>query len=131
MSSPIIRQSISGQSSTGSGSAVDALGHFQTGLFVATDSSPTSLTVQLEVTPDGNAWAVAEDAGDGNIEITDTDLDSNNNAHVKTEGLFARQLRANITAYDAAGNVDAWVMTAGNTGQGRKPTARSGPVTNL
>lgn len=131
MSQPIIRHSVEAQAATGAGSAVDALGHYHTGLFVSAAAGATSLTVQLEVTPNGADWAQASDLSGGSVEITEADLDDNGNAHVAIPGLYAEAFRANVTAYDAAGNVDAFVITAGNAGQGRKPTGRSGPVSDL
>jgi len=137
MSQPIVRHSVDGATATEAGSAVDALGHYHTGLFVTTDEgSPTSLTVQLEVTPDGTHWAPAEDLSGGTVEITEADLTTDPDsgqevAHVKTPGLYGLAFRARVTAYDAAGNVDAFVIIGGNAGQGRKPTGRKGPVTDL
>lgn len=136
MSSPIVRHSVQDQTTTGAGSDVAALGHYHTGLFVATDTSPTSLTVQLEVSPDETHWAVAEDLSGGSVEITEADLatdpDSGEEvAHVKTAGLYAQALRARVSTYDAAGNVNAYVLMGGNAGQGRRGTQRKGPVGDI
>ena len=130
MSSPILRQSLDDAGSQGAGSDVRALGHHQLGLFVSTDATPTSLKVQLEISPTGTEWAVAETLS-GELSITEADLNAENNAHISAAGVYAELLRANVTAYDAAGNVDAWIMVAGNAGQGRKGVGRNGPVSDL
>lgn len=131
MSQPIIRHSVQAQAATGAGSSVAALGHYHSGLFVSAASGATSLTVQLEVTPNGSDWATATHLSGGAVEITESDLDGNGNAHIAIPGLYAQAFRANVTAYEAAGDVDAFVITAGNAGQGRKPTGRKGPVSDL
>jgi len=137
MSQPIIRHSIKGATGVGVGSAVDALGHYHTGLFVTTSASdPLTLNVELEVTPDGTHWATANDINETAVEVSmdemTTDPDSGQETgHVKTPGLYGLAFRARITGYDAAGTVDAWVIIGGNAGQGRKPTGRKGPVTDL
>lgn len=131
MSQPIIRRSVDGSTGTGAGSDVDALGHYHTGLFVSADAGASSLTVQLEVTPNGDDWAPAGGLSGGPVEITEADLNDDGNAHVATPGLYGLAFRANVTDYDGAGEVDAYVIAAGNSGQGRKPTGRKGPVSDL
>lgn len=131
MSQPIVRHSIEGAVEPTVGSEVNSLGHYHTGLFVSADPGATSLTVQLEVTPNGSDWAVAESTSGGPVEITEADLNDDGNAHVSTPGLYGAYLRARVTEYDAAGEVDSYVITAGNAGQGRKATGRKGPVTDL
>lgn len=139
MSQPIVRHSVQDATATEAGSAVDQLGHYHASLFVAVDDAADldSLTVQMEVSPDGERWAPVEKVAAGStVEITDGDLETDetsgeDTAAMSTPGIYAREIRARVTDYDGSASVNAWVMLGGNAGQGRKPTGRKGPVTDL
>lgn len=136
MSQPIVRQSLDGVTATGPGSGVESLGHYHGALFVAVDGSMTSLTVQMEVSPDGETWSEVETGPGTPIEVTEADLTDDptsglSTACVKTPAVYARAVRARVTTYDGSGTVHGWIMLGGNSGQGRKPSARKGPVTDL
>lgn len=135
MANPIVRRSVENATGTDTGSPVDSLAHYHVGLFVAVDGDVTSLAVQLEVSPDGDRWALAE-GSTGALEITESDLNEDptsgeQTASIATPAMYGTQFRVRITEYDGTGTVDAYIMSAGNAGQGSRPTARKGPASDL
>jgi hypothetical protein len=133
MANPIVKPSVQAATAEGAGDEVDALAHYHAGLFVALDGSITSLTVALEVSPDGERWATAQQPDGSAVEITEADLTTDDTSGQDTAalaiaGLYGYQVRANVTAYDGSGSVDAYVMLGGNSGQGTRPTKRHGPA---
>lgn len=136
MANPIVRHSVDAATGATSGSSVDSLGHYHVGLFVAVDGDVTTLTVQLEVSPDGNRWALAEGPGGDAVQITDADLTTDPTSGEETAAVlkpanYATAYRARVVDYDATGPADAYVMAGGNAGQGNRPTSRKGPASNL
>lgn len=135
MPQPIVRHSVQDATSAVTGSAVDQLGHYHAALFAAADDTAnlSSLTVQMEVSPDGDHWSVVETGPGTPIELTASDLDADatsgtDTACVKTPAVYARSVRANVADYSGSTNVNAWVMLGGYSGQGRRPTSRKGAV---
>lgn len=115
------------------------LGHSHVGLFVTSDNDVSGLggdlDVELEVSPDGQTWATAS-VPSGSIRVTEADMTQDPDsglytAHISAPSPHATYARARVSAYTDGGNVDAYIMGAGNAGQGRKPSDRKGPVTDL
>lgn len=143
MTQPITKQSVAGATGTASGDDTRALGHFHVTLFVVArnlDSANDTLTVGLEGSPNRENWAnLGEASSRKKIEASDFTEDPDNSgvytASVSATAAFHEFIRARVESFSDAANsdleVDAWVMAAGNAGQGRKGTGRKGPVTEF
>jgi hypothetical protein len=120
MGRPIKEKSLDGATSTGAGDTVEAGGKITLGLFVTTDSSPTTLDVEAEVSYDGTNWTPFSDAA-GNQELvlsasdfTQSGGSGNYSAFVSAHGVAAPYVRARITGYSSGGNVTAWIGATSN-----------------
>lgn len=143
MSQPITKKSVDGATSATTGADTRSLGHYHNTLFVVArnlDSAVDTLTVVLEGSPDQQHWTGVDEAT-ADKKITETDFTEDpDNAGVYTASItitasFHEFLRVRVSEFtdDAGGDleVDGWLMTAGNAGQGRKGTSRQGPVSDL
>lgn len=119
MARPVMEQSLSGQAATGDGSQLETGGRVTVSLFASTDVDPTTLDMRLEVSMDGQNWTALRKGGSAvglltAAEFEDPEGDGNFAAYVTVHGVAARYIRAAITAYDAAGNADAYVAATSN-----------------
>ena len=143
MSQPITKKSVDAATATTTGADTLSLGHYHLTLFVVAenlDSANDALTVALEGSPDRTHWSGVDEAT-ADKKITESDFSEDpDNAGVYTASItitaaYHEHIRARVTEFTDSANgdlsVDAWVMAAGNAGQGRKGTSRKGPVTDL
>lgn len=114
MSRPVKEKSLSGVSSTGSGTPLETGGRITITLFVVSDSdvSGDTLDVSLEGTHDGENYVTLGTVSAGDFE--DPDGNGSYAAFVQLHGYAIGKIRANITAYSTAGSVDAWVAASNN-----------------
>lgn len=143
MSQPITKKSVDAATATTVGADTRSLGHYHLTLFVIArnlDSANDTLTVQLEGSPDQQYWTGVDEAvADKKITESDFTEDPDNagtyTASITMTAAYHEHIRAHVSAFTDSANgdlsVDAWVMAAGNAGQGRKGTSRKGPVSNL
>lgn len=123
MSRAIQEQSLDGATATGAGSQLETGGRITHSLFVVADTEPTNLAVEVEASMDGQNFAPIRDAAGNKVlavshsdnAFTDTDGDGDYAAFVSAHGIAARHLRARITDYGSAGNVDVWVASTSNS----------------
>lgn len=128
MSSPINAKSL--DAATGAdvdGRSVRSMGHFHTGIFV-NDAAGGTFEVVLEASPDGEHWGTVVNGNGENIVVSDADLNDDGNVYRHVAGTYAEYLRARLRNHNGDGEITAWVMAGGNTGQGRKGTQRKGAV---
>lgn len=118
MANPVNRHSVEGATGPVEGDDTRGRGHPHVGLFVSVDADPSAATldVALEVSPDRDRWAEALSVSASDFALDDTSGEYT--AYVQTPAAYADHLRANVTAYDGAGAVDAYVLAGGNAGQG-------------
>lgn len=136
MSNPITRKSVDAQTASGSGSAFRTLGHVYTTLFASAknlDVANDTLEVALECSPNGDVWAEVTSFSVGDF-AEDPDNAGDYTATSFATGEYYEYLRARVKSFTDNANgdleVDVWVMTGGNAGQGRKGVGRDGPVPN-
>mgnify|MGYP006288648333 CR=1 FL=1 len=118
MANPVNRHSVQGASAPTIGDDTRGRGHHHVGLFVSIDADPSAATldVALEVSPDGDRWAPALSVSGS--DFAQDESSGEYTAYIQTPGAYADFLRANVTAYDGSGNIDAYVLAGGNAGQG-------------
>lgn len=120
MARPLQEKSLSGATSTGAGSQIETGGRITLSLFAATDTNPGTLDVELEVSMDGTNWTSFTTPGDSQeLEVTTSEFsdpsgNGNYAAFSTAHGIAARYVRARITGYSSAGNVDVWVGATSN-----------------
>lgn len=127
MSRPIKKQSHSGATSTGAGTAFQAKGHADLGLFVSApdiDTANDTLNVRIEVSQDGTEWApISDDTGSTVGTVSATEFDSGN-AYTYVSRVPAPYIRANVTGYNDFANgdlsVDTYVIATGWTSSGQE-----------
>lgn len=141
MSQPITKPSVEAATGTATGTDVRSLGHVHVTLFVTArnlDTGNDTLTVGVEGSPNRQNWANLGEANSAKkLSESDFTEDPDNagtyTASVTATAAYHEFLRARIEAFTDSANgdleVDAWVMAAGNPGQGRKGTSRKGGIT--
>lgn len=119
MSKPLNLHAHTSVTATGASEAVRSKGHYDIALYVSApnvDTTNDSLTVRVEVSPDGSMWSPLRDNEGNPVEVTQADL-TDGHYMVPLNHVLSQQLRTNITAYtDAAGGdltVDTWLLTGG------------------
>lgn len=136
MASPIAFHSVQDQSAAGAGDDRRTLGHHLLTLFVEGDTANlSSLTVQLEISPDGDQWSEVEDEQGNVVEITLSDLSNDvgtgADTYAEVAEVYAPYVRARVTDYTGSVGVDAYVFTGGYPGQGRRAGLKDGQAGEL
>lgn len=119
MSKPLHEQTHAATTSTGPSEPVRSKAHVAAALFVAADTSDlTSITVRIEISPDGEVWAPLTRPDGTTVEVSLADLNADGNAYV-VSGMGAavtQQLRVHITEYTGSSPVSTWITTGGWNG---------------
>lgn len=124
MANPVNLLSVSGATSTEAGDDNRARGHYHLTLHANAaniDTANDTLTVELQGSPDGSSWDTLASLNESQF---DSDLlgTTDPTASTTVTAAYYEHLRCVISAFTDAANgdltVDAWVMAAGNAGQG-------------
>lgn len=126
MANPVNKKSVTGATGTTAGESTRSRAHYHLTLHANAaniDTTNDTLTVELQGSPDRATW-------DTVATLTQSDFDSDllgttdPTGSATVTGAYYEHLRVAITEFtDAAGadlSVDAWIMAAGNAGQGVK-----------
>lgn len=118
MAQPLNLRSIDSAEAATVGEQRQVRGHDKISIFVATTDDPSSLQVDLEVSPDGERWAVLDTIDESDLALDDSSGEYT--AVVRPPDSFYEFVRLNLQDASGAGAVDAWVLAAGWGASGKR-----------
>lgn len=127
MAKPLNDKVLDAVTTTGTSDSRASRGHRSHSVFVAANSTVSgTLEIRLEASPDKQNWATVSTL-DGDVIVTDSDFNSDNNAMNGTGSAAVEYIRANVVQNTDNIELDVWLMSSSHGGPAQRGRSAGAP----